>query len=217
RLPAVLYIDGVHTGDAMIDVGPGIVELLGISREEWLSEPEGWRDLMHPDDLERVAAASDHSAVSGDPFHEQYRAIHRDGREIWIREDAVLVRDDDGEPRFWLGLMLDVTGSVHTERELHEARTKYGALVEQIPAIVYVDLADDAMTTSYVSPQICDLLGITPDEYILDPDLWATQLHPEDRDRALTTYLQGRAAGEPFTFEYRLIARDGRVLWFSDS
>src|SRR5439155_19696953 len=103
RLPAVLYIDGVHTGDAMIDVGPGIVELLGISREEWLSEPEGWRDLMHPDDLERVAASSDHSGVSGDPFHEQYRAIHRDGREIWIREDAVLVRDDDGGPRFWLG------------------------------------------------------------------------------------------------------------------
>ena len=217
RLPAVLYIDGVHPSDAMIDVGPGIVELLGMTREEWLSQPEGWRGLLHPGDLDRVVASSDHSVASGDPFHEQYRAIHRDGHEIWIREDAVLVRDDDGEPRFWLGLMLDVTGSVHTERELHEARTKYGALVEQIPAIVYVDLADDAMTTSYVSPQICDLLGITPEEYILDPDLWAKQLHPEDRDRAMATYLEGRASGEPFTFEYRLVARDGRVLWFSDS
>ena len=109
------------------------------------------------------------------------------------------MEDEDGAPQFWLGLMLDVTESVRTERELQEARTKYGTLVEQIPAIVYVDVADERMTTSYVSPQIEELLGITPQEYINDPDLWATHLHPEDRERALATYLEGRAAGEPFT------------------
>ena len=54
--------------------------------------------------------------------------------------------------------------------------------MEQIPAIVYVDLADEHMTTSYVSPQIEALLGYTPQEYIDDPDLWATMLHPDDRD-----------------------------------
>ena len=68
--------------------------------------------------------------------------------------------------------MLDVTDSVRTERELHEAQTKYGALVEQIPAIVYVDVVDERMSTSYVSPQIEALLGITPEEYIDDPDMW---------------------------------------------
>jgi len=106
---------------------------------------------------------------------------------------------------------------VRTERELQEAQTKYGVLVEQIPAIVYVDLADERMSTSYVSPQIEALLGITPEEYIDDPDMWVTHLHPEDRDETLAAYLEGRAAGGPFTLEYRLIARDGRVLWFSDS
>jgi diguanylate cyclase (GGDEF)-like protein/PAS domain S-box-containing protein len=217
RLPAVLYIDGLEKGDTMIDVGPGIVELMGITREEWLSTSEGWRELLHPDDLDRVVASSERSVATGEPFHEQYRAIRRDAREVWIREEAVLVHDDDGTPRFWLGLMLDVTETVRTERELQDARTKYGTLVEQIPAIVYVDLADDVMTTSYVSPQIGELLGITPEEYMLDPELWVEHLHPEDRDEALATYLRGRAAGEPFTFEYRLIARDGRILWFSDS
>ncbi len=217
RLPAVLYIDSVTEGETMVDVGPGIVDLLGVTREEWISESEGWRDLLHPDDRERVIAASDRSVATGEPFSEQYRAIHRSGDEVWIREDSVLVRDDDGTGRFWLGLMMDVTSSVDTERALHEAQTKYGALVEQIPAVVYVDLADAQMSTSYVSPQIEDLLGITPQEYVDDPELWFTHLHPEDRDDALATYLQGRAAGEPFTFEYRLIARDGRVVWFRDS
>ena len=217
RLPAVLYIDGVEEDKPMIDVGPGIIDLFGTTPEEWLAESEGWRELLHPEDLQRVTEASERSVATGDPFHEQYRAIRRDGREVWIREDAVLVHDPDGTPRFWLGLMFDVTSSVHTERALADAQTKYGTLVEQIPAIVYVDLADHQMTTSYVSPQIEALLGITPQEYVSEPDLWYSHLHPEDQAAALATYLQGRTAGEPFTYEYRLIARDGRVVWFRDS
>jgi diguanylate cyclase (GGDEF)-like protein/PAS domain S-box-containing protein len=104
-----------------------------------------------------------------------------------------------------------------TDEELREANAKYRTLVEQIPAIVYVDVADESMSTAYVSPQIQDLLGISPEEYIADPDLWYKHLHPDDKERALATYLAGRDAGEPFTFEYRLLARDGRVVWFRDS
>lgn len=217
RLPAVLYIDGVNDGDAMVDIGPGIVDLLGLTREEWLATSEGWRDVLHPDDLDRIVEVSERTAATGEPFREQYRAIHRDGREVWIREEAIRVEDEDGNPQFWLGLMLDVTDSVRTERELMEAQTKYGALVEHIPAIVYVDLADERMTTTYVSPQIEALLGITPREYIDDPELWFTHLHPEDREATVAAYMEARATGDPFTLEYRLVARDGRIVWFSDS
>jgi diguanylate cyclase (GGDEF)-like protein/PAS domain S-box-containing protein len=90
-------------------------------------------------------------------------------------------------------------------------------VVEQIPAIVYTDVVDDTMSTIYVSPQIEELLGILPEEYIADPDLWAKQLHPDDKEHALQSYLEGRTSGEPFSFEYRLLARDGRVVWFRDS
>ena len=101
--------------------------------------------------------------------------------------------------------------------ELGEADARYRAVVEQIPAIVYTDVVDDTMSTTYVSPQIHELLGIFPEEYIADPDLWAKQLHPDDKEQALQSYLQGRTSGEPFSFEYRLLARDGRVVWFRDS
>ena len=101
--------------------------------------------------------------------------------------------------------------------ELSEADARYRAVVEQIPAIVYTDVVDDTMSTTYVSPQIHELLGIFPEEYIADPDLWAKQLHPDDKAQALQSYLQGRTSGEPFSFEYRLLARDGRVVWFRDS
>jgi diguanylate cyclase (GGDEF)-like protein/PAS domain S-box-containing protein len=103
------------------------------------------------------------------------------------------------------------------DADLHEANAKYRALVEQIPAIVYIDVADETMATTYVSPQIEALLGIKPQEYIDDPDLWTKRLFPDDRERALTTYLQGRESGEPFTFEYRLLSGDGEPVWFRDS
>ncbi len=100
---------------------------------------------------------------------------------------------------------------------LREADVRYRALVEQIPAIVYVDVVDESMSTSYVSPQITTLLGVTPEEYIADPDCWYKHLHPEDKERALAEYLRGRDAGESFTFEYRLVANSGSVVWFRDS
>jgi diguanylate cyclase (GGDEF)-like protein/PAS domain S-box-containing protein len=116
----------------------------------------------------------------------------------------------------------DLVGIVRAELrraagDLREAQDRFQALLEQIPAIVYVDVADETMATTYVSPQIHALLGITPQEYVDDPDLWTTHLHPDDRERALAAYRAGRGAGQPFTFEYRLIARDGRPVWFRDS
>jgi diguanylate cyclase (GGDEF)-like protein/PAS domain S-box-containing protein len=100
---------------------------------------------------------------------------------------------------------------------LNDADVRYRARVEQIPAIVYIDVVDESMSTSYVSPQITTLLGVTPEEYIADPDCWYKHLHPEDKERALAEYLRGRDAGESFTFEYRLVANSGNVVWFRDS
>jgi diguanylate cyclase (GGDEF)-like protein/PAS domain S-box-containing protein len=217
HLPAVVYLDSVLEGQPMVDVSSGVRELLGVEPQEWIDGSQAWETSIHPEDRERVVAASDRSVETGDPFRVEYRAVRTDGRVVWIREDAVLIHDEEGRPLYWLGAMLDVTELIQAQEGLRDARSRYGALVEQIPAIVYVDVADESMVTTYVSPQIEEILGITPHEYLADPDLWTSMLHPDDRARALETYVQGRESGEPFSFEYRLIARDGRVVWFQDS
>jgi len=104
-----------------------------------------------------------------------------------------------------------------TQGRLGSALSRYAALVEQIPAVVYLDVADDSMATVYVSPQIERLLGIAPQAYTTDPLLWMKHLHPADRERAVDEYVRGRESGGPFTFEYRMIADDGRILWFRDT
>jgi diguanylate cyclase (GGDEF)-like protein/PAS domain S-box-containing protein len=217
RLPAVLYVDTVEADQPMIDVSPSVEALLGISRDAFLRRPNAWLATIHPDDRERVIAESDGASDSGEPFRTEYRVAHPDGRIVWVREEAILVRDDAGAPLHWLGVLLDVTELMTTQAELHRAQTKYRALVEQIPAIVYIDVADEDMSTTYVSPQIEEILGYTAQEYIDDPQLWEKMLHPDDRENAKTTYLRGRATGGAFVFEYRLVGRNGRTVWFRDS
>ena len=217
RLPAIIYVEETGAGGSMVDVSDSVEDTLGISRERWLSSPAVRSQAVHPDDAARVVEATEQANRSGASLRLEYRALHRDGQEVWIREDRVLAPGMRGQPAYWLGLMLDVTESMRTVRELHEVQTKFGALVEQIPAIVYIDVADQLMTTSYVSPQIGPLLGFSPQEYIDDPGLWEAMLHPDDRATAIDTYLRGRESGEPFVFEYRLLSRDGTVVWFRDS
>ena len=101
-------------------------------------------------------------------------------------------------------------------RELREADAKHRAVVEHIPAITYTDVVDEEMNTTYISPQVEELLGITPEEWCTDPDLWYRHLHEDDREHMRDAYLRARDAGEPFSEEYRMVARDGRVVWFRD-
>jgi diguanylate cyclase (GGDEF)-like protein/PAS domain S-box-containing protein len=101
-----------------------------------------------------------------------------------------------------------------TER-LAEADERYRRLVEELPLITYVDTLHDGLT-AYISPQIEELLGYPVEQWIAEPDLWQEVLHPDDREQALAETTHHYTTGEPFRMEYRLIAKDGREVWFLD-
>ena len=99
---------------------------------------------------------------------------------------AVFVALGIGLALLWL-LLLPVIHRIslrltRQNRELREADAKHRAVVEHIPAITYTDVVDDEMTTTYISPQVEELLGITPEEWCSDPDLWYRHLHEVDRE-----------------------------------
>jgi two-component system, cell cycle sensor histidine kinase and response regulator CckA len=102
------------------------------------------------------------------------------------------------------------------EEELRTAETRFRTLVEQLPAITYVAEFGVVGSWSYVSPQIETMLGFSPAEWMSDPEAWVNCLHPEDRERVLSQEEQSQLNREPFRSEYRMITRDGRVLWCRD-
>ncbi|HUG33580.1 MAG TPA: GAF domain-containing protein, partial [Anaerolineales bacterium] len=102
------------------------------------------------------------------------------------------------------------------EEHLRDAEGRYRTLVEQLPVVVYVNPASQPGYTIYVSPQIKDFLGYTREEWLKDPEYWSETLHPEDRARVLEAVRRINQTGEPFDEEYRMIARDGSVVWIRD-
>ncbi|HEX9236162.1 MAG TPA: sensor domain-containing diguanylate cyclase, partial [Actinomycetota bacterium] len=101
-------------------------------------------------------------------------------------------------------------------RLLAQAEARYRALVEQIPVVPYIDAVDRTSSALYVSPRIEALLGYPPEDWTADSELWQKLLHPEDRARVVAEHLRTNATGEPFRAEYRMRARDGRVVWVRD-
>ena len=90
---------------------------------------------------------------------------------------------------------------------------RFRGLVEDLPAITYIADFVGAFTLRYVSPQIESVLGFTPEQWLEDEDAWVSALHPDDRDRILAEAEACIAAAQPFDFEYRMFAADGRLLW----
>src|SRR5207244_2098736 len=110
----------------------------------------------------------------------------------------------------------DITERKRAERDRQEADAKYRNLVEQLPAVVYIDSLQGPATLVYISPRVEQLLGFTPEEWKADPDLWAKFMHPEDRDRELAAVARHHAAGEPYQGEYRMYSKSGELKWFLD-
>jgi diguanylate cyclase (GGDEF)-like protein/PAS domain S-box-containing protein len=97
--------------------------------------------------------------------------------------------------------------------QLFEAEARYRGLVEQIPAVVYADRGHE---TIYVSPQIMDILGITQEAYLADPDLWLKMVHPDDHDW-VQEQSEAFLAGEGGDLDdYRMVRPDGRIVWVRD-
>ena len=71
-------------------------------------------------------------------------------------------------------------------------------------------------TIVYVSPQVETLLGWKPEDYVAHPEHWLTLVHPDDQERVRDAVSQAVATLEPFTAEYRVVARDGRTVWLRD-
>ena len=99
---------------------------------------------------------------------------------------------------------------------LNSNESQYRSFLENIASVTYInDLSPDVLTT-YVSPQVKNILGYTQEEFLENPSLWMEILHPEDRERVFSESRRTSETGEPFMMEYRVMAKDQRLVWVRD-
>lgn len=108
------------------------------------------------------------------------------------------------------------TASTAAMALIPDAEERWRALVEQLPAVVYIDAIDEQGTTVYVSPHVEALLGYSLEQWRADPGVWFKVLHPEDRDAVFEEYMRHRETEDRWTMEYRAISADGREVWIRE-
>jgi diguanylate cyclase (GGDEF)-like protein/PAS domain S-box-containing protein len=92
-----------------------------------------------------------------------------------------------------------------------------GRLLERLPVIVYASELGETGRWRYVSPQVEEILGFTPEEFLCDPGLWARQVHPDDRLHALAVESRDALGNrETAPVEYRMYTKSGRLVWMLD-
>ncbi|MGF6920641.1 response regulator [Paraburkholderia sp. 40] len=96
-----------------------------------------------------------------------------------------------------------------------QAEAKFRTLVEQIQAITYISSCGESGSLQYISPQIA-ILGFSPQEWLADSGLHARQVHPDDRAHVQEAMTNSLPVNAPRRIEYRLLAKDGQILWFRD-
>jgi PAS domain S-box-containing protein len=215
-IPAVTYIDTVDALSQAIYTSPQIEDVFGYTADRWIADPTLWERGVHPDDHDEVVEKVRLMNAEGVPYQAEYRFVRPDGRTVWVSDHAVVLTDEQGRPRFSQGVFFDITARKEAEEQLREAEERYRAIVEHVPAAIYLDIADRSMRSVYISPQIEEITGISADEWIAEPDLWLKIVPAEERDAVERGYMQSLTEGIPWRAEYRMQTRDGRLIWVHD-
>jgi PAS domain S-box-containing protein len=107
-LPGVTYSESLDDANTL-SISPQIKELLGYTQEEWTGNPHLWVEVLHPDDRDWVVASCHEANESAASWRAEYRMVARDGRVVWVRDMATLVRGSQGQGLCWQGVMIDIT------------------------------------------------------------------------------------------------------------
>jgi PAS domain S-box-containing protein len=136
QVPAITYLDAIDGPQKTLAISDQTTTILGYPPEEWYTDPELWTKIVHPDDKDRVEAAERSGGFAGGI---EYRAITKDGRIVWLHDRSRLITDGEGVPRYWLGVLVDVTD----RRRVHELRHE---LASERAQNLLLSAADEAKT-----------------------------------------------------------------------
>jgi PAS domain S-box-containing protein len=211
RGTAAEAVISVDSDGAVAAWSPGAKAMYGYSSDEIEARPlvDLFAGPDADDEAERFLAAVER----GERVVAE-QAIHRrnDGTEFSVSVSAVPL----GRDREAVLVVHDVSEVGLANERLREVEAKYRSLTEHLPVVTYVRPAEPEAAPIFVSPGVDRLLGYTVDEWLDDPGLFLRLVHPDDRDRVSDQLSAVPASARPRRSEYRMVSRDGRIVWVRD-
>jgi PAS domain S-box-containing protein len=207
QIPAITYVQEPGEPSRTTYISPQYETVLGYSPHESLSDPEHWIKILYPADKERVLAEDRRTNETGEPFSMEYRQLAKDGRVVWIRDEATLVRDEEGSPSYWLGVQMDITERKRSESALRESEHRFRQLFEQSVDALFVH--DEEGRLADCNVQACQSLGYTREELL--------KLSVKDIAINLLSEEERAANGGDALWERVLRGEPGRIVGFEEN
>ncbi|HEY3310584.1 MAG TPA: PAS domain S-box protein [Anaerolineales bacterium] len=216
QVPVIVYTEIADEHGRTDYIGPQVELLTGYSPINWLNDPKFYRKVVHPDDLELFIAVDDETNRTGRPFQVEYRMLTRDGRTVWVRDEAVLIRDENGKALFWQGVIHDITERKRAEAGLQESQRRLAQLMSNLPGMAYRSKFDPEWSMEFVSEGCLLLTGYLPEDLTSGSgQVYSRMVHPDDFETNRKLIAAALEKKIPVELTYRIITASGqeKVVW----
>jgi diguanylate cyclase (GGDEF)-like protein/PAS domain S-box-containing protein len=214
--PVVTYIDALDDAASTIFISPQVRSLTGYSPEEWTSDPDLWVRILHPEDRNRAVAENQRHNETGESFSLDYRIQRKDGRVVWVHDEATILRDERGVPTFSIGVLVDITESKRADERV--AFLAYHDELTGLPSrVMFEELLDLAIGRASRHDACVAVVCVDLDDFRLVNDSLGRLAGDEllrlvaDRLRGATreTDLVARRSGDTFLLLLSDLEREG--------
>lgn len=191
-----------------------VKELFGYSQLDFLNQKISYVDIIHKEDIARVATEVHGSVDGGLNYfeHEPYRIVTKEGHIRWVLDHTLILRDEKSEIEGFLGYVVDITDIKRREEQYKEARDRFELAIEgSKDALWDWNLKEQSI---YFSSKIKEILGFDSETFSVNIFTWYKRIHKEDAPfvhRALKAHLSGES--ELFDVEYRVRDSKEQYVW----
>jgi PAS domain S-box-containing protein len=215
-----VVVENSHDMIAVLDpmgrfvfASPSYEEALGYGPEELVDVSP--ISLVHPSDVQRASDALRQAVTSQSAAVVELRMRHKRGNWVFVEGTTTSVVDENGQLRSILMSFRDISERRTAEEELREAEARYRLLVEQLPLITYINAPGESGRWVYLSPQLEEILGYKPADWVSEYESFVAAIHPDDREYVVAERAASGGKGR-IGLEYRLISKDERTVWVRD-
>ena len=208
QVPAAVYTEMLDAEGTKLYVSPQIQTITGYTAQEWLERPRLWLEILHPKDKPAILKEDDRTRHTLETFQVEYRIIAKDGQIKWVRDQAVLIRDEAGNPLHWQGILLDISEQRRVEETIRQSEERFGKVFQSSPIAICITTWNEAVYID-ANPAYLSMSEYGPEELIGKSVFEFGFFSPEKRTKFLERMRKEKfIRGEEDTF----ITKSGKTL-----